>query len=144
MTEDAYSSGARRADRETSGTAVGFILFAAIMMIMVGVFQALQGIIAIFENEFYVATRNYLFQFDATTWGWIHLLVGLLVAFAGWGLLSGRTWARTVAIILAVLSAITNFLFVPYYPFWALLLVTLDIFVIWAVAAHGGDLRDPV
>ena len=145
MTEDAYSSsGARRADRETSGTAVGFILFAAIMMIMVGVFQALQGLIAIFENEFYVATRNYLFQFDATTWGWIHLLVGLLVAFAGWGLLSGRTWARVVALTLAVLSAITNFLFIPYYPFWALLLITLDVFVIWAVAAHGGDLREPV
>ena len=145
MTEDAYSSsGARRADRETSGTAVGFILFAAIMMIMVGVFQALQGLIAIFENEFYVATRNYLFQFDATTWGWIHLLVGLLVAFAGWGLLSGRTRARVVALTLAVISAITNFLFIPYYPFWALLLITLDIFVIWAVAAHGGDLREPV
>jgi hypothetical protein len=145
MTEDAYSSsGARRADRETSGTAVGFILFAAIMMIMVGVFQALQGIIAIFENEFYVATRNYLFQFDATTWGWIHLLVGLVVAFAGWGLLSGRTWARVVAITLALLSAVTNFLFIPYYPFWALLLITLDIFVIWAIAAHGGDMREPV
>jgi hypothetical protein len=143
MTEDAGYRSARRAD-ETSGTAVGFILFAAIMMIMVGVFQALQGIIAIFENEFYVATRNYLFQFDATTWGWIHLLVGLLVALAGWGLLSGRTWARTVALILAVLSAIANFLFIPYYPFWALLLVTLNIFVIWAVAAHGGELRDTV
>jgi hypothetical protein len=64
------------------------------MMIMVGVFQALQGLVAVFENEFYVATRNYLFQFDATTWGWIHLIVGLLVAFAGWGLLSGRTWAQ--------------------------------------------------
>jgi len=145
MTEDAYSSsGARRADRETSGTAVGFILFAAIMMIMAGVFQAISGLVGIFENEFYVATRNYLFQFDATTWGWIHLLVGLLVAFAGWGLLSGRTWARVVALTLAVLSAITNFLFIPYYPFWALLLITLDVFVIWAVAAHGGDLRDPV
>jgi hypothetical protein len=145
MTEDAYSSpAARRADRETSGWAVGFILFAAIMMIMVGVFQALQGLIAIFENEFYVATRNYLFQFDATSWGWIHLILGLLVAFAGWGLLSGRTWARVVALTLAVLSAIANFLFIPYYPFWALLLITLDIFVIWALAAHGGDLREPV
>jgi hypothetical protein len=145
MTEDAYSSsGARRADRETSGTAVGFILFAAIMMIMAGVFQALQGIIAIFENEFYVATRSYTFQFDATTWGWIHLLVGLLVAFAGWGLLSGRTWARVVALTLAVLSAITNFLFIPYYPFWALPLITLDILVMWDVAAKGGHLRDPV
>jgi hypothetical protein len=140
MTEDAYSSsGARRADRETSGTAVGFILFAAIMMIMVGVFQALQGLIAIFENEFYVATRNYLFQFDATTWGWIHLLVGLIVAFAGWGLLSGRTWARAVAITVAVLSAIANFLWLPYYPFWALLIIAVDVFVIWAIAAHGRE-----
>ena len=116
---------------------MGFILFAAIMMIMVGVFEAIQGLVGIFENEFYVATRNYLFQFDATTWGWIHLLLGLLVAFAGWGLFSGRTWARTVAIILAVLSALANFLFIPYYPFWSLLLITLDIFVIWAVAAQA-------
>ena len=144
MTNEAYSSPpARRAQGEPSGAAVGFILFAAVMMIMAGVFQALQGLIGIFENEFYVPTRNYLFQFDATTWGWTHLLLGLLVAFAGWGLFSGRTWARTVAIFLAVLSALANFLFIPYYPFWSLLLITLDVFVIWAVAAHGGDLREP-
>ena len=145
MSNEAYgSSAARRATRETSGAAVGFILFAAIMMIMVGVFQALQGLIAIFENEFYVATRNYIFQADATTWGWIHLILGLLVAFAGWGLFSGRTWARVVGITLAVLSAIANFLFIPYYPFWSLLIITLDVFVIWALAAHGGDMREPV
>ena len=144
MTNEAYSSAGSRAARETSGTAVGFILFAAIMMIMVGVFQAIQGLIGIFENEFYVPTRNYLFQFDATTWGWTHLILGLLIAFAGWGLFSGRTWARTVAIILAVLSAIANFAFIPYYPFWSLLIITLDIFVIWAVAAHGGAMRDPI
>jgi hypothetical protein len=144
MTEEAYSSPTSRADRQTTSWAVGFILFAAIMMIMVGVFQAIQGLVGIFENEFYVTTRNYLFQFDATTWGWTHLLLGLLVAFAGWGLLSGRTWARAVAITLALLSAIANFLFIPYYPFWALLLITLDVFVIWAIAAHGGELRDRV
>jgi hypothetical protein len=108
------------------------------------VFQALQGLVAIFENEFYVQTRNYLFQFDATTWGWIHLLLGLLVAFAGWGLLSGKTWARLLAITLAALSATANFLFIPYYPFWSLLLVTLNILVIWAITAHGGELRDRV
>jgi hypothetical protein len=146
MTEQSPSQyqSAGRAGNAPSGWAVGFILFAAIMMIMVGVFQALQGLIAIFENEFYVATRNYLFQFDATSWGWIHLLLGLLVAFAGYGLLSGRTWARAVALTLAMLSAISNFLFIPYYPFWALLLITLDIFVIWAITAHGGDMRDRV
>jgi hypothetical protein len=142
MTDDAYSRAARGG--ETTSWAVGFILFAAIMMIMVGVFQAFQGLVGIFENEFYVPTRNYLFQFDATTWGWTHLILGLVVAFAGWGLLSGRTWARTVAIVLAVLSAIANFAFIPYYPFWSLLIITLDIFVIWAVAAHGGELREPV
>ena len=141
MTEQGPSQypSAGRADQATSGWAVGFILFAAIMMIMVGIWQALQGLIAIFENEFYVATRNYLFQFDATAWGWIHLLIGLLVAFAGWGLLSGRTWARVVAITLAVLSAIANFLFIPYYPIWSLLIIAVDVFVIWAIAAHGRE-----
>jgi hypothetical protein len=142
MTEQSPSQdqSAGRAEKATSGWAIGFILFAAIMMIMVGVFQALQGIIAIFENEFYVATRNYTFQFDATTWGWIHLLV----AFAGYGLLSGKAWARLLAITLAALSATANFLFIPYYPFWSLLLVTLNILVIWAITAHGGDMRDRV
>jgi hypothetical protein len=130
--------------KDTSGWAAGFTMFAAVIMIMAGVFQALQGLVGIFENEFYVPTRNYLFQFDATTWGWTHLILGLIVAFAGWGLLSGRTWARVAAITLAVLSAIANFAFIPYYPFWSLLIITLDIFVIWAVAAHGGELRDPV
>jgi hypothetical protein len=141
MTEQEPSQypSAGRADQATSGWAVGFILFAGIMMIMVGIWQALQGLIAIFENEFYVATRNYLFEFDATAWGWIHLLIGLLVAFAGWGLLSGRTWARVVAITLAVLSAIANFLFIPYYPFWSLLIIAVDVFVIWAIAAHGRE-----
>jgi hypothetical protein len=144
MSNEAYRASASRAERETSGWAVGFILFAAIMMIMVGIFQAIQGFVAILENEFYVATRNYTFQFDATTWGWIHLIFGLIVAFAGWGLLSGRTWARVVAITAAVLSAIANFLWLPYYPFWALTIITLDVFVIWAIAVHGGDMRDQV
>jgi hypothetical protein len=146
MTDEAYPTSAGRADRaaETSGWAVGFILFAAIMMIMVGVFQAIEGLIAIVENQFYVATREYIFQFDATTWGWIHLVVGVVVAFAGWGLLSGRTWARMVAITMAVLSAIANFLFIPYYPFWAIIVLTLNVLVIWAVAAHGRSMRDTV
>ena len=116
MTDEAYSSSASRADRagaETSGWAVGFVLFAGIMMLMVGCFQALEGLVAIFNDTFYVATRHYVFQFDATTWGWIHLIFGLIVAVAGWGLLSGRTWARVVGITVATLSAIANFLWLP-------------------------------
>ena len=136
MTEE-YGS---RVREEPPGWAAGFIVFAAVMMMMAGVFQALQGLIAIFENEFYVQTRNYLFKFDATAWGWIHLILGIIVALAGWGLLSGRTWARVVAITLAVLSAIANFLWLPYYPFWSLLIIALDVFVIWALAVYGGRL----
>ena len=137
MTEQTPGYGSRVRE-EPPGWAMGFIVFAAVMMMMTGVFQALAGLVAIFENEFYVATRNYLFQFDATSWGWIHLIVGVIVALAGFALLSGATWARVVGITLAALSAIANFLFIPYYPFWSLLIIALDVFVIWALAVHGG------
>ena len=141
MTDDAsqYPSTSRS---ETSGWAVGFTVFAAVMMLMVGAWQALAGLIAIFENEFYVTTRNYIFELDATTWGWIHLVLGLLVAFAGWGVLSGQTWARIVGITLAALSATANFLFIPYYPFWSILIIAVDILVIWALTAHGREFRE--
>jgi hypothetical protein len=132
-----YSSPAR--EREVSGWAVGFILFAGIMMITVGVFQVLAGLVAIVNDAFYVSAREYLYQFNVSTWGWIHLIVGAVVALAGWGVLTGRTWGRVVGIILAVLSAITNFLFLPYYPFWTLLMIALNVFVIWALAAHGRE-----
>ena len=131
-----------RVREQPPGWAVGFIVFAAVMMMMAGVFQALAGLVAIFKNEFYVATRNYLFEFDVSAWGWIHLILGVIVVLAGFALLSGATWARTVGITLAVLSAIANFLFIPYYPFWALTIIALDIFVIWALAAHGRELKN--
>jgi len=140
MTDDVSQYGP--AGREPSGWAVGFTVFAGVMMIMVGAWQALSGLIAIFENEFYLQTRNYLFEFDATAWGWIHLLLGLLVAFAGFGVLSGQTWARVVGITLAALSATANFFFIPYYPFWAMLIIAVDVLVIWALAAHGREFRE--
>ena len=136
-----YSSERSEGSHAASGWAVGFIVFAAVLMMMAGTFQFFAGIVAIASNDVYVTTRNYVFQFDATTWGWIHLLLGILVGFAGWALLAGRTWGRVVAITLAALSALANFLFIPYYPFWALTIITLDIFVIWAVTAHGRELQ---
>jgi uncharacterized membrane protein len=99
----------------TPSSAIGFVLFAAVMMILVGVFQGLAGLVALVNDNFYLATREYLFQFDVTTWGWIHLILGIVVALAGVGLLAGRSWARVVGITLAVLSALV---------------------------AHGGELRD--
>jgi hypothetical protein len=120
----------------SSGAAHGFVVFAGVIMIMSGVFQAITGLVGVFANEFYVATRNYLFQFDATSWGVIHLLVGLLVLFAGFAVMSGQTWARVVGIILAGLSALANFTFIPYYPVWSLLIIALDVVVIWALAVY--------
>jgi hypothetical protein len=109
-------------------------------MIMSGGFQALTGLVAIFENEFYVTTRDYILQFDVTSWGWIHLLLGLLVLFAGFAVLSGQTWGQVTGITLAGLSALANFAFIPYYPIWSLVIIALDVFVIWALAAHGHDI----
>ncbi len=120
----------------SSGAAHGFVVFAGVIMILSGAFQAIAGLVGIFENEFYVATRNYLFQFDATSWGVIHLLVGLLVLFAGFAVMSGKSWARVIGIILAGLSALANFAFIPYYPFWSLLIIALDVVVIWALAVY--------
>lgn len=122
--------------------AVGLILFAALMLFIVGMFQAFTGLVAIFNDEFYVATPNYLLKFDQTTWGWVHLILGLVVVGAGSGLLAGRTWARAVAIVVAVLSGIAMFGFVPYYPLWALLIIALDVTVIWAIAVHGEAVSD--
>jgi hypothetical protein len=138
---DQVSPGYRAAsrEREAGGLAVGLILFAALMMFMVGVFQAFTGLVAIVNDEFYVATEEYLLKFNQTTWGWVHLILGLVVAGAGVGLLGGRTWARAVALVLAMLSAVVTFGFIPYYPLWALIIIALDIFVIWAIAAHGGE-----
>ncbi len=125
---------------EPSGWATGFIMFAGIMMILAGAFQSLSGLVAIFQDEFFVSTRNYLLKFDTTTWGWIHLLLGLLVLFAGFAVLKAKVWARTVGVILAALSALSNFAFIPYYPFWSFAIIALDVFVIWALTAHGRDI----
>jgi len=142
MTEQSTSNYTRDDHGSPSGWAVGGITFAAVMMMLAGTFQALAGLVAIFENEFYATTKNYVFQFDATSWGWIHLLVGLAIGLAGFGVLRGNLAARIVGIGLASLSAIANFLFIPYYPFWSMAIIALDIFVIWALAAHGSEVRD--
>ena len=83
---------------------------------------------------------EYIFKFDTTTWGWIHLLLGVILFLAGLALLQGAVWARTVAVILAALSAVANFLWLPYQPWWSIIIITLDVFIIWAVTAHGRDI----
>ena len=119
--------------REVSGWAVGGLTFAATMMMLIGSFQVIAGLAAIFDDSFFVVTRNYTFDLDVTAWGWIHLLLGILLIFAGWALFSGKVWAAMLAVVLAVLSAIENFFFIPYYPFWSILIIALNVWVIWAV-----------
>jgi hypothetical protein len=125
---------------ERSGMAVGFTVFAATMMIMIGVFQAIAGLVALVNDQFYVVGDKWVFQFDTTTWGWIHLLLGILIGLAGVALFSGSVWARTVGVALALVSAIVAFAWLPWYPIWAILLITVDVIVIWALTAHGRDI----
>jgi hypothetical protein len=123
--------------RPVSGWAVGGVAFAATMMTLIGVFQALAGLVGIFNDDFYIVTRNYTFDLDATVWGWLHLVIGLAIFATGLGLFARRTWAGVTALFLVMLSALSNFFFIPYYPLWALLLIGLDVWVIWALTRPG-------
>jgi hypothetical protein len=126
--------------REPSGWASGAVLFAGILMIVVGIMEAFQGLAAILEDEFFVLTENYVFDLDVTAWGWVHLLLGVLVIFGGYALMAGRTWGRVLALVLAMLAAISNFFFIPYYPFWSLLMIALAVWVIWALTSRWHDM----
>lgn len=120
-----------------SGWALGGVAFAGVLMIMSGAFQAIAGLVAIFDDEFYVIGRNYTFDLDVTAWGWVHLLIGALLLLVGFSLLARRAWAGIVAVTIAVLSAVANFFFIPYYPFWAIVIIALDVWIIWALTRPG-------
>ena len=126
-----------RVEDDVSGWAVGGIAFAGTVMVMIGTFQVLEGLVALFNDEFFVVTRNYTFDLDVTAWGWIHLIIGIVVLATGFGLFARSTWAGVTGIMICALSAISNFFFIPYYPFWALLLIGLNIWVIWALTRPG-------
>jgi hypothetical protein len=124
-------------DPQPSGWAIGGITFAATMLVVIGIFQIIAGLAAIFDDDFYVVTQNYAFDLDVSAWGWIHLIVGILLVVTGYFLFARATWAAGVALGLAVLSAVANFFFIPYYPFWAILVIALDVWVIWALTRPG-------
>ena len=125
---------------EPSGTAVGVTVFAAVMLIMIGVFQGIAALVALVNDTFFVVGEEYLFKFDVTTWGWIHLLVAILLVAAGVFLFRGALWARIVGVIVATISAVVNFAWLPWYPIWGAIMIAVDVFVIWALTAHGRDI----
>lgn len=127
------------AARNVSGWTIGFAVFAGVMLTLVGIFHALAGLAAIIDDKYFVVGVNYAYEVDTTAWGWIHLIAGVVVIAAGYGVFSGAAWARVVGITLASLSAIANFFFIPYQPVWAMLIIALDVLVIAALAAYGPE-----
>lgn len=124
-------------EEQPSGWAVGSIVFAAVTMIMMGVWWIFAGLVAIIDDNFYVVTQEWIYKIDTTTWGWIHLGLGIVITLAGFGLFSGATWARIVGIVLAIAAGLIAFAWLPYYPIWALLLIAISVLVIWALTVHG-------
>lgn len=131
-------SGTRTDDASVSSRnafQTGWTALAATLMIFGGAMAILQGISAIAKDNVFVATNDYVFQFSLTGWGWVHLILGIVIVLAGFALFSGAVWARVVGVALAGLGAIANFLWLPHYPLWAIVLIAIDIFIIWALCA---------
>ncbi|CRK51401.1 conserved membrane hypothetical protein [Rhodococcus sp. RD6.2] len=133
-------SAANRSDGSVKqGFAAGTSIAAAILLLTVGILEIFQGISALAKDDVLVFGPNYTYEFSVTAWGWIHLVIGILVALTGFFLLTGATWARITAIFLAALSIIANFLWLPYYPLWSILIIALNVVVIWAVTTWDTD-----
>jgi hypothetical protein len=127
----------RQEEQEVSGWAWGGIAFAATMAILVGTFQVMEGLVAVINDEFFVVARNYTFDLDVSAWGWIHLIVGIVMLVAGFGLFARSAWAGVFAIVVAALSAVSQFFFIPYYPIWAVLLIAINLWIIWSLTRPG-------
>ncbi|MHA7281637.1 DUF7144 family membrane protein [Arthrobacter sp. TMS2-4] len=119
---------------------MGVTVLAGTLMTMIGAFHAFQGIVALVNDTFYLVLPEYVLQFDITAWGWVHLVLGLVVEFAGAALFRGAVWGRTVPVIMACVSMVLSFVWMPSYPLRSLVIIALDIFVIWAAILHGRDI----
>ena len=146
MTSPSAQKSARPTDRSAAAAAApapgnawatGLTMFAGVMLATVGLFQFFQGLAAIIRGSFYVVAPNNVYEFSTSSWGWIHLILGIVLAVTGFFVLTGQTWARMAGIVVAALSALSNFLFIPYYPVWALVIIALDVVVIWALATYS-------
>ena len=119
--------------RRTTPWASGLVLVAAVLLIVTGMFQFLEGLVAIANRHFYVVGPDYTYRFNVTAWGWLHLILGIVVVLVGIGLLTGSTVARIAGVVIASLSALVNFMWIPHYPLWSLTIIAFDLAVIWAL-----------
>ncbi|KOT96780.1 MULTISPECIES: DUF7144 family membrane protein [Streptomyces] len=129
-------SWARRPDDRTSGWVTGGVVFAGVLLLLSGALTILQGIAAIAENDVYAHIGAYVYKMNLTGWGIVHVVLGALVLVTGYGLLRDMTWARITGIVLASLSLVAQFLFLPYSPVWSVVMMAIDVFVIWALASR--------
>ncbi|MGW6725619.1 DUF7144 family membrane protein [Nocardia sp. NPDC055029] len=118
---------------ERQAVAEGISIAAAFMLVILAAVSILQGISAIVDDKFYVAGIEYVYEFDTTTWGWIHVVLGAVALICGLGLAIGSTWGRYGALGIAALVIIANFMSLPYYPAWSIVIIALSVVVIWAV-----------
>ena len=111
----------------------GVSTFAGVLLVLIATFLIVDGIAAIANDTVFVRGLDYIWKFDVTAWGWIHLIIGLVALGAGIGILMAQTWGRLAGILIAGISALSNVMFMPYYPFWSLAVIALDILIIWAL-----------
>ncbi|AZP15224.1 hypothetical protein ACIGMX_32360 [Streptomyces aquilus] len=119
--------------------ATGLAAFAAVMLFLVGLLDIFRGIMGIAEDDIFVTTRNYVFEFDLTGWGWVHLALGVVAVIVSIGLLQTATWARVSGVVIAGFVIIANFLSLPYYPVWSVVMIALSGFIIWALCVVQRD-----
>jgi hypothetical protein len=121
-------------DGSGSGSyAYGLTIVGGILLCLVAVFQILAGIVGLAKDEVYVRGLNYTFQFDVSTWGGIHLVIGLVALGTGIAIVLGESWGYVLGIVIASLSALANFTSIPLYPFWSIVIIAFDILIIWAL-----------
>ncbi|ASU81044.1 hypothetical protein CDG81_11175 [Actinopolyspora erythraea] len=118
------------------GVASGVEMFAGVLMLVIGLFHIVVALTALLGSSFYVVAGGYFFGANVTAWGWVHLALGLLVGATGAALLSRRHWARVTGIAIVAVSALGNFLFIPFQPLWSVLIIAVDVVVIWALATQ--------
>ncbi|MER6911364.1 hypothetical protein ABT354_06800 [Streptomyces sp. NPDC000594] len=134
-----HTPGAPPPRERDSDWAVGGVIFAGILLLCNGVLAILQGIAAIGEDNVYGRVGNYVYRINLTGWGWIHLIIGICLVITGYGILKNMPWARYTGIFFASISLIAQFLFLPYLPVWALIMIAIDVFIIWALAVYHPD-----
>ncbi|HEV7648677.1 MAG TPA: hypothetical protein VGP26_10985 [Actinophytocola sp.] len=148
MSEHAvHDAGATSAASTTHGRSaprsgwVGWVYFGGAMMILLGTFNIIEGLVALFNDQYFVATQQGVLVFDITGWGWVHLIIGGLAVIVGVGLFTGATWARVSGVILCGINAIAQLTFLSAYPVWAVIVIALDVLVIWALIVHGDEAK---